>query len=242
MVLLMLNLLDVTMGTLSMVTALVGVWGRSSAALTVAGYSIYLVVCVVLVSSFGVMRQPGRACLTVSLWTTIPALLVEMAFVAVVAIDGRKQFVSDLEVDKDAPLGDAVMWMVGNLTFISLVAARHALRFLQTYWLRACRDGIVNGRKADERLEENDLNERLLQREARREKREDLRAHFNNKYFGGKTPDGKPTPPTKHERLGKAELPNYVLASHQRDPTDIESNRSSKNNKKEVEGGIDWDI
>lgn len=74
--------------------------------------------------------------------------------------------------------------------------------------LRTARDNIVNDAANGD--DENPLSERLIAREVRRERREELRSHFNHKYFNGRTPDGEETPTIEEQRRPRAELPSYV--------------------------------
>lgn len=225
LVLLLMNTVDFTGGMLLLLTMFLGAWGSLVANATIAGYGFFLLVLVVFVSCLGVMKQPGRRCLSMSAITALIALFFELALVACVAVAGRKTFESFTRLKSHGKTADIVSQIIKQYWVFAVFASRHILRYLLTVGLRSARDDIANDQANSATLEqENTLSERLIQREIRRGHREDLRAHFNHKYFDGRTTNGDPSPTVQDQRP-RAELPSYVFSEHRNSLTSGEDSQ-----------------
>lgn len=225
MLLLLMNTLDFSCGMLLLLTMFLGAWSSVVANATIAAYGFFLLVLVVLVSCLGVMRHPGRRCLSMSAVTALIALFFELGLVCCVAIAGRKTFENFAGLKSSGKTADIVSQIVKQYWVFAVFASRHILRHLLTVGLRSARDGIANDQANSAALEqENTLNERLIQREIRRGHREDLRAHFNHKYFEGRNTNGDPAPTVQDQRP-RSELPSYVFSEHRNSLTSGEESQ-----------------
>lgn len=122
MLLLPLNLFDLTCAILLLVTSLVGVWGSFTSGLVAAMYAAFMGCLVVAMSSMGVFFQPGRKCLTMSMLTSAFALFFELIVATGLAIARRKRVVAMAKVDRDARLGENVYRLLGDQWLIALFA------------------------------------------------------------------------------------------------------------------------
>lgn len=230
MILIAVNLIDFTFSILLLTTSLYGVWGNAAAGIVVMSYSAFMMVFVVFAGGLGVMLQPGRRFLTTSGVSCLVCMNIELFLACFLAIKNRAFFDDVVDLDKDAKTGQDVYWLLGNAALLAVLGSRHLIRYIMTIGLRSTRDSIFKSSAssaADD--DENTLNDRLIAREIRRERRDELRAHYNQKYFdGGKTAESGDTPTASLVRTTttttdggattnsttRNELPSYVLAHH----------------------------
>lgn len=193
-------------------------WTSAVSAAIVAAYACLLILMAV-VSFVGVARPipRGRVFLTISGYCAVLCLSFEEGIVIAILADGRARFATRVGFDRSAA-GAGSVWTVVFLYswLLAAVAARHALRYAATFSLRKAHDSIAHHTRAPSLLTESLLSEpsavreREVRRAVREERRDDLRSHFNHKYFGGRDTQGRePQAPAPSSRA--AELPSYLL-------------------------------
>ena len=163
----------------------------------------------VAVATYGgfLVLLAGVSCLGVGL-KSVKCLIAASAMAAlglVVELAAAFLLLSDVDVAEKYGVDVPRAWAL----ILAAAAARHALRLGFSRSLRSSR-AVFAATRAYRRAEDTDraaqLSERLL---ARRGEREEQRRHFNDKYFGGKTPEGDPTPPPSNPP--STELPSFLL-------------------------------
>jgi hypothetical protein len=164
----------------------------------------------VAVATYGgfLVLLAGVSCLGVGL-KSVKCLIAASAMAAlglVVELAAAFLLLSDVDVAEKYGVDVPRAWAL----ILAAAAARHALRLGFSRSLRSSR-AVFAATRAYRRAEDTDraaqLSERLL---ARRGEREEQRRHFNDKYFGGKTPEGDPTPPPSNPP--STEMPSFLLS------------------------------
>ena len=164
----------------------------------------------VAVAAYGgfLVLLAGVSCLGVGL-KSVKCLIAASAMAAlglVVELAAAFLLLSDVDVAEKYGVDVPRAWAL----ILAAAAARHALRLGFSRSLRSSRAVFAATRARRRSAEDTDraaqLSERLL---ARRGEREEQRRHFNDKYFGGKTPEGDPTPPPSNPP--STELPSFLL-------------------------------
>ena len=172
-----------------------------------------------IVASYGaaLIVLAGASCLGVGLkwkWCLIFAsVLAVLGFLCEVGVAGV--VVLDAKLPPRLGLEIPTAWAL----MLAAASCRHVLRLVFSKALGASRDVFVALRSERRAVEDSERREQLSERLlARRSEHEEMRHHFNTKYFNGKTSAGEPTPP--RDEHSSTELPSFLITKKRRGAAD----------------------
>ena len=139
----------------------------------------------------------SKACLCAAVALAFLGFLGELGVACVVMFDGDLATSLGLDIPK--------AWGL----VLAAASARHVLRLVFSKSLASSRNVFQSLRARRQGAEDAERSQQLSQRLLERQQtREDMRRHFDDKYFGGKTVTGEPSAPPSRP---STELPSFLL-------------------------------